>query len=78
MAGVFHEFVDAKINFSRVKDLDPTFSPAPAVENDSGFKVLHARGVYATKPRKTNFDLKYLAEVSDRKLNSIEINTKDQ
>jgi hypothetical protein len=78
MEGVFHEFVEAKLNFKAVKDLDARFTSAPEVVKDSGYKVLVAKGVYATTPRKTNFELKYLAEGENWNLNSIEINTKDQ
>jgi hypothetical protein len=78
LAGVFHEFVENKLDFSDVKDLKATFNPAPAIEKDAGFTVLHTKGIYPTTPRKTNFDLKYIKEDGEWKLSSIEINTKDQ
>ena len=78
LEGVFHEFVENKLDFSSVQDLTATFSPPPDIEKDSGYKVLHLKGSYPTKPRKTNFDLKYIKEEGDWKLSSIEINTKDQ
>lgn len=74
---VFKAFVDAKIDFKEVRTLDASFSPAPAVESSTGGRMLRLKGNYPTKPRRTNFELKYIPEGSDWKLIAIEINTKD-
>ncbi len=74
---VFKAFVDAKLDFKEVRTLDASFSPAPEVESGTGGKVLRLKGNYPTKPRRTNFELKYIPEGKDWKLISIEIYTKD-
>jgi hypothetical protein len=78
LAGVFHEFVENKLDFSSAKNLTATFSPTPSVEKEGSYKVLHVQGYYPTKPRKTNFNFKYIKEEGEWKLSSIEVNTKDQ
>ena len=78
LKGVFNQFIEAKVNFREVKDMDASFSPSPAVDKSGSYKVLTAKGQYATTPRKTNFTLKYILEDGSWKLSSIEINTKDQ
>lgn len=78
LGGVFHEFIDAKVNFKEVKDLDAKFTSTPSVEKTLGYQMLTLKGNYATSPRKTNFELKYIPEGSDWKLSSIDINTHDK
>jgi hypothetical protein len=78
LGGVFHEFVEKKMSFDTAKDLDATFSPSPEITNDAGYKMLVLKGYYPTKPRKTNFEFKYINEDSKWKLSSIDVNTKDQ
>ena len=78
LGGVFHEFVEAKLDFSSAKDLTATFSPAPSVEKSGGYKVLELKGAYPTKPRKTNFEFNYIDEDGQWKLSKIDVNTKDQ
>jgi len=78
LSGVFHEFVEKKIDFSTAKNLKATFNPAPDVSDQSGYKVLHVKGYYPTSPRKTNFEFKYIDEDGEWKLSSIDINTKEQ
>ena len=78
MSGVFHEFVEKKMDFSTAKNLKATFNPAPDVSNQGSYKVLHTKGYFPTSPRKTNFEFKYIDEDGEWKLSSIDINTKDQ
>ncbi|MCD9187613.1 MAG: hypothetical protein LUM44_14435 [Pyrinomonadaceae bacterium] len=74
---VFAEFLNNNINFSEVDDLEAEFSPAPAVGKESGYKVLSLNGSYATTPRRTKFELKYIPEGKEWKLIFIRISTKD-
>ena len=78
MKDVFRAFIDAKVNFKEVKSLDAKFTSTPLAETNLGYKTLTLKGNYATTPRKTNFELKYIYEDDEWKLSSIEINTKDQ
>lgn len=74
---VFAEFMNNNINFSEISDLQAEFSPAPAVGREMGYKVLTANGSYATTPRRTKFELKYIPEGKEWKLIFIRISTKD-
>jgi hypothetical protein len=76
LAGVFHEFVKAKPDFSSVSNLDATFTTPPAMVEQAGHDMLRLKGNYATKPRRTNFELKYIYEDGSWKLSHIDINTK--
>ncbi len=75
---VFKDFINAKLDFKEIRNLQAGFNPSPSVESSFGIKTLRLKGVFQTSPRKTNFDLKYIPEGEDWKLISIEINTKDQ
>lgn len=77
LAGVFSSFVTAGVNFSEVSDLDANFSSTPTIEKSAGYDMLNLKGQYATTPRKTNFDLKYIFEDGAWKLGAINVNTKD-
>jgi hypothetical protein len=78
LAGVFHEFVEAKVNFSEIEELKAKFASAPAISTAGKYEMLQLKGQYPTSPRKTNFDLKYIYEDGEWKLGSININTKNQ
>ena len=78
LAGVFHEFVEAKVNFNEVEDLKAKFTSAPAISSVGSYDMLQLKGQYPTTPRRTNFDLKYIFEDGEWKLSSININTKNQ
>lgn len=78
LGGVFHEFVESRVDFSDVRDLDARFSSAPSMVKSAGYDMLKVEGYYPTKPRKTNFKLMYIDENGTWKLASININTKDQ
>jgi hypothetical protein len=78
LAGVFHEFVEAKVNFNEIEDLKAKFTSAPAISSVGKYDMLQLKGQYPTTPRKTNFDLKYIFEDGEWKLASININTKNQ
>lgn len=76
LAGVFHEFVKAKLDFREVENLDATFTSPPSMVEQAGLDMLRLKGHYATKPRRTNFELKYVYEDGSWKLSHIDINTK--
>lgn len=74
---VFAEFLNNNIDFKEVEDLTAEFSPAPALGKESGYNVLSLNGSYATTPRRTKFELKYIPEGKEWKLIFIRISTKD-
>lgn len=74
---VFAEFLNNNIDFKEVSDLQAEFSPAPALGKESGYNVLSLNGSYATTPRRTKFELKYIPEGKEWKLIFIRISTKD-
>lgn len=74
---VFAEFLNNNIDFKEVEDLTAEFSPAPALGKESGYNVLSMNGSYATSPRRTKFELKYIPEGKEWKLIFIRISTKD-
>jgi hypothetical protein len=78
LAGVFHEFVEAHLNFSEVRKVDATFTSKPGMLTSAGYDMLNLEGFYPTTPRRTNFKLKYVNEGGDWKLASINVNTKNQ
>ena len=73
---VFQSFIDAGIDFKEVRTLTANFTTPASIDKSRGAKTLNIVGNYATSPRRTNFDLKYVPEGSDWKLIYIEINTK--
>ncbi len=75
---VFQSFIDANIDFSEIRSMTANFTTPTSIEKSLGAKTLKLKGNYATSPRRTNFDLKYVPEGSEWKLIYIEINTKDQ
>ena len=78
LEGVFNEFIKAKLDFREVRNLDAKFTAEPEIVKQAGYDMLQLKGQYATTPRKTNFELKYINEDGEWKLSSININTKDQ
>jgi len=74
---VFSEFMNNNINFREVNDLEADFSDTPKVGKESGYTVLTLNGTYATSPRRTRFELKYIPEGKEWKLIFIRISTKD-
>ncbi|MEO7672493.1 MAG: hypothetical protein ABIU09_00270 [Pyrinomonadaceae bacterium] len=75
---VFQSFIDAGIDFKEVRSMTANFTTPTSIDKSRGAKTLNLKGNYATSPRRTNFDLKYVPEGSDWKLIYLEINTKDQ
>jgi hypothetical protein len=55
-----------------VKELKPTFEPAPEVNSDG---VLIIKGYYPTKPNHVVFQLKYIQEEEEWKLVGINVKT---
>jgi hypothetical protein len=74
---VFQAFIDAGIDFKEIRSLTANFTSPASIDKSLGPKTLKLKGNYATTPRRTNFDLKYVPEGDDWKLIYIEINTKD-
>ena len=74
LAEAFKPFIDAEIDLSAIKDKQPVFPTAPAI-NDQGVLVLN--GHYPTEPKKTYFVLKYTEEEGAWKLIGIQVDVKD-
>lgn len=74
---VFKSFIDAGIDFKEVRSLTANFTSPATIDKSVGGKQLKLKGNYATSPRRTNFELKYVPEGDEWKLIYIEINTKD-
>ena len=53
--------------------LDASFSPMPSIKEIQGMQVLVVKGEYPTKPKKAQFDLKYVQEDGKWKLAEIAI-----
>ena len=74
---VFKAFIDAGIDFEEIRTMQANFTTPSTIDKSVGGKQLKLKGNYATSPRRTNFELKYIPEEDEWKLISIEINTKD-
>lgn len=71
----FKAFIDAKTDFSSVKNMTATFNKPPSVERVNDRDLLVANGYFPTKPNKTKFTFKYLNEDGDWKLAGINVDT---
>jgi hypothetical protein len=71
LAELFAPFIKAEANLSGITRLEPTFSTAPAI-NENG--ILELKGSYPTRPSKVIFDLAYLFEGTEWKLVKINVN----
>jgi hypothetical protein len=66
----FQSFIDAKVDISSVKDLDPRFEGAPRIDGDG---VLHLRGEFPTQPHRTLFAMRLVYEAPRWKLFGIDV-----
>jgi hypothetical protein len=66
----FQPFIDRKVDISGLKDLEPTFDPAPYVSTEG---LLTISGRYPTTPYPTSFLLKYIYELPNWKLFGIDV-----
>lgn len=76
----FKVFINDKANYDFKKAISPlgaTFEPAPAIQTVSGLEALVLKGFYPTKPRRSNFELKYVMDDGTWKLIGIDVNTKN-
>jgi len=71
---IFEPFIDAEIDLSPIKDKQPVFPTAPAI-NEQG--VLVVQGNYPTEPKKAYFVLKYIQESGAWKLIGIQVDVDD-
>jgi hypothetical protein len=69
LAMVFKTFVENNVDISGIKNVVPKFDPAVAV-NDKG--VLLLSGHFPTRPLLVQFDLQYVRDPKEWKLNSVE------
>jgi hypothetical protein len=70
----FHEFVEKKIDFSDIENLDPTFD-SKEIDKDG---ILNVAGSYPTTPVIVQFRLRYLQEEGEWKLFGINVDTKKE
>lgn len=69
----FLSFIQQQIDLTGIKDVEPVFSAAPAI-NDQGF--LKVTGYFPTQPAMVYFNLGYTYEHPDWKLIGVDINVK--
>lgn len=70
MRAAFRKFIDNDVDFGLVKNLEPAFAPAPAVD-DQG--LLTVTGSYPLPTSPLEFTLKYIREPAGWKLYSIDV-----
>ncbi|MEO5720999.1 MAG: hypothetical protein ABIR71_05965 [Chthoniobacterales bacterium] len=68
----FHEFVENKINFASIKNLEPDFETTE-IDKDG---ILIVKGTYPTTPVILQFRLRFLQEEGEWKLFGINVDTK--
>ena len=69
----FKQFIDNKIDISRINNSVPTFDPAPRIGTKSDVKVLFLKGEY---PGPVKFNLEYIVEDDEWKLIFISVDTR--
>ena len=69
LAGLFSGYMKAKVDLSGIADEEPTFTTAPAINEDG---ILELKGSYSI-PEKVVFDLGYLYEAPEWKLIKINV-----
>jgi len=78
MKDSFQAFIDKSISIKDISSLDASFSPAPSVGRELGFKTLIVEGKYSTNPNLTKFELNYIANGKDWKLSKIVVDTTER
>lgn len=68
----FHDFVEKKIDFSKIEDLEPTLE-TKTIDKDG---ILNVAGSYPTTPVIVHFSLRYMKEDAEWKLFGINVDTK--
>ena len=71
MRKAFNEFIEKKVDLSRVKGVEPTFDREPAVVQEG--RVLELVGHYETPPVNPHFSLKFYREAGEWKLLGINV-----
>jgi|SRR5215213_8636591 len=64
----FQDFINGDTDLSPIGSMDAKFTSPTAITKSSGVKTLETKGEYPTTPRKTEFELKYIAEGKEWKL----------
>jgi hypothetical protein len=64
----FQDFIKGETDLSPIGSMDAKFTSPSAITKSSGVKTLETKGEYPTTPRKTEFELKYIAEGKEWKL----------
>ena len=72
----FKEFIDKKVDISRVRNNDANFSPRPYIDKKYGRQVLFLKGKYDTSPLPVNFNLEYIVDGGEWKLVFIGVDTR--
>jgi Ca2+-binding EF-hand superfamily protein len=71
MRKAFNEFIEKKVDLSRVKGVEPTFDREPALVQEG--RVLELVGHYETPPVNPHFSLKFYREAGEWKLLGINV-----
>ena len=72
MRQAFNEFIEKKVDLSRVKNVEPVFDREPALAQEG--RVLELGGHYETPPVNPHFSLKFFHEGGEWKLLGINVN----
>ncbi len=73
----FNEFIEKKIDISRIRGEQPEFDPEPNIDKKYGKKVLFLKGTYKTEPLPVNFNLEYIVDDDAWKLVFIGVDTRN-
>ncbi len=71
----FRKLIEGKADISSIRSMKARFSPSPRVNDSGRIPILEIKGDYATKPRASTFELKYIPEGTEWKLIAIKIFT---
>ncbi len=71
LAAAFQPFVEAKVDLSEIRNLEPIFSEEPRIDPDG---LLFLNGFYQLKQHRLTFTLKYIYELPAWKLFGIDAN----
>lgn len=72
----FKQFIEKKVDISKIKGKEATFDPQPTVSTKGKYKVLSASGKYDTSPLPVRFETEYIKEGGTWKLISIRVDTR--
>lgn len=74
MQKTFQTFIDRKIDFADIRNLQPVFDKKPVVNAEG---LLEVEGFYPTKPRQVVFKMKYAYEHPKWKLIGVKVEIRD-